>query len=60
MMDTMAESKKHDIPVTNEGLGGPLSAENQVLTAGAAVTQVREIDVKLPRCELSYLRISGR
>ncbi|KAF5982390.1 DUF1264 domain-containing protein [Fusarium coicis] len=33
----MAEEKK--IPVTNEGMGKPLSAKNQVLTAGAAVTQ---------------------
>ncbi|CCT68206.1 related to DUF1264 domain protein [Fusarium fujikuroi IMI 58289] len=33
----MAEEKK--IPVTNEGMGNPLSAKNQVLTAGAAVTQ---------------------
>ncbi|CAM1500451.1 Fc.00g096130.m01.CDS01 [Cosmosporella sp. VM-42] len=35
----MAQSKNSDIPVTNDGLGEPLSSENQVLTAGAAVTQ---------------------
>ncbi|RKK97663.1 hypothetical protein BFJ70_g1679 [Fusarium oxysporum] len=33
----MAEEKK--IPVTNEGMGKPLSVKNEVLTAGAAVTQ---------------------
>ncbi|KAM5352781.1 hypothetical protein ACJ41O_005503 [Fusarium nematophilum] len=33
----MASEK--NIPVTNEGMGEPLSATNQVLTAGAAVTQ---------------------
>ncbi|KAF4966338.1 hypothetical protein FSARC_5966 [Fusarium sarcochroum] len=32
-------SENKDIPVTNEGMGQPLSAKNQVLTAGAAVTQ---------------------
>ncbi|KAF5021773.1 hypothetical protein F66182_6148 [Fusarium sp. NRRL 66182] len=35
----MASSDKNDIPVTNEGMGKPLSSKNQVLTAGAAVTQ---------------------
>lgn len=30
-----------DISVTNDSMGQPLSAKNQVLTAGAAVTQVR-------------------
>lgn len=35
----MASSEDKNIPVTNEGMGKPLSAKNQVLTAGAAVTQ---------------------
>ncbi|KAF4976019.1 hypothetical protein FZEAL_7275 [Fusarium zealandicum] len=35
----MACSHDKDIPVTNEGMGEPLSSTNQVLTAGAAVTQ---------------------
>lgn len=33
-------SNNKDIPVTNDSKGEPLSAKNQVLTAGAAVTQV--------------------
>lgn len=37
----MASSQREEIPITNEGMGQPLSAKNQVLTAGAAVTQVR-------------------
>lgn len=37
----MASSQREEIPITNEGMGQPLSATNQVLTAGAAVTQVR-------------------
>lgn len=36
----MASEENEDIPVTNDSLGRPLSAKNQVLTAGAAVTQV--------------------
>ncbi|KAI8691940.1 hypothetical protein NCS56_00188100 [Fusarium sp. Ph1] len=35
----MASSQREEIPITNEGMGQPLSATNQVLTAGAAVTQ---------------------
>lgn len=41
----MAEEKK--IPVTNEGMGKPLSAKNEVLTAGAAVTQVSYLEREL-------------
>ncbi|KAI8719805.1 hypothetical protein NCS52_00762500 [Fusarium sp. LHS14.1] len=35
----MASSQREEIPITNEGMGQPLSATNQVLTASAAVTQ---------------------
>jgi len=35
-------SDNKDIPVTNDSLGEPISGKNQVLTAGAAVTQVCE------------------
>lgn len=38
----MASLQREEIPITNEGMGQPLSATNQVLTAGAAVTQVRD------------------
>jgi hypothetical protein len=50
----MAEDKK-DIPVTNEGMGQPLSAKNQVLTAGAAVTQV-----SCHECLKSFSSFDGR
>ncbi|KAH7165755.1 hypothetical protein EDB81DRAFT_679918 [Dactylonectria macrodidyma] len=35
----MASAENQEVPVTNRGLGKPLSATNHVLTAGAAVTQ---------------------
>jgi hypothetical protein len=39
----MASEENKDIPVTNDSMGQPLSAKNQVLTAGAAVTQVSSL-----------------
>ncbi|KAK7419059.1 hypothetical protein QQX98_003561 [Neonectria punicea] len=35
----MASSKDNNVPITNQGLGEPLSTTNQILTAGAAVSQ---------------------
>ncbi|KAF7556764.1 hypothetical protein G7046_g6202 [Stylonectria norvegica] len=35
----MEHPETSEIPVTNDGLGNPVSPENKILTAGAAVTQ---------------------
>lgn len=51
----MASKENENIPVTNDSLGQPLSAKNQVLTAGAAVTQVSSVSGTDQELQLTQL-----
>jgi hypothetical protein len=51
----MASEENKDIPVTNDSMGQPLSAKNQVLTAGAAVTQVSSMTATAQGLQLTQL-----
>jgi hypothetical protein len=51
----MASEDNKNIPVTNDSLGQPLSAKNQVLTAGAAVTQASPLSRTAQELQLTQL-----